>query len=750
MARNTLILICIPLVALGILNCEKTVRQENGYLTGTVTVDGIGVSGVTISVSSYTSSSGNARPTTDMFSSRVAADGDYRVELLAGFYRVDFDLSLDGEPLHTARYPVRVIVGDETKVDVDLKNPVPQNLMAKDDDASVLLSWEHGYGSSAYKIYRALESDNIFSLVATADSGFGTILYIDTPPAIDTYLYKVTGIADQIESAASSVATVEFTGSISPPTGFTATDNITHISLQWTSKTNAIRYKIYRTTADAPNGWTLIDSVSQASYEDEPGTYDTYLYYVTAVSFLDIESGPSATRSVEFDGRFDPPSGLVLIDRGSNLYLNWLGLENIGYYNIYRSEEPQNDFARIDSSFVPYYQDIPTQYRQYYYGVTVVGPNGMESDMSEIVGTFFDGRLDPPDQVFAENRGLSVEVSWSEVLWTAAYIVYRSDDGGTTFNQISRIGGENLSMINVPPEAGQYYYKVATETLDGVTGTPSVGAGVFFTNNLPAPANVIAENFGTFVAITWDEVPDANSYTVHRSTSPNGAYSQIGSSANTEYEDVPQIEGGYYYKVRAIDTLGHESPLSFYAYTYFTDVPQAPFNVTAEDLSYRVRVSWESIDSSFTFIIYRSVSANGDYSPIDTVEGLLEIIDWPASAGHYYYKIRAEHPSHGSSALSEYGHVYFSGILGMPSNLNAIDRGLYIEISWDAVEGASEYEVFRGISESQLDSIQIVYVPHTTDVPDSSGTYYYAVLAKTQGGLESPRSAPVGVVFNPY
>jgi hypothetical protein len=57
------------------------------------------------------------------------------------------------------------------------------------------------------------------------------------------------------------------------------------------------------------------------------------------------------------------------------------------------------------------------------------------------------------------------------------------------------------------------------------------------------------------------------------------------------------------------------------------------------------------------------------------------------------------------------------------------------------VEGASEYEIFRGTSESQLDSIQIVYVPHTTDVPDSPGTYYYAVLAKTEGGLE--------VVFNP-
>jgi fibronectin type 3 domain-containing protein len=304
-------------------------------------------------------------------------------------------------------------------------------------------------------------------------------------------------------------------------------------------------------------------------------------------------------------------------------------------------------------------------------------------------------------------------------------------------------------MIDIPPEAGEYFYKVATETLDGVTGPLSEPVGVLFTNNLPAPVNVVAEDFGTFVEITWNEVADADNYTVHRANSASGPDSQIGSSDDPLYTDTPQTAGGYYYKVKAADTLGHESPMSFYAYTYFTDLPQAPFNVSAEDLSYRVRVSWESIDSSFIFIVYRSGSANGDYSPIDTVEGFLEFTDWPANAGHFYYKVRAEHPSHGSSELSEYGHVYFSGLLDTPTNLVATSQGSYIAISWNAVEGASEYEVFRGINESQLDSIQIVYVPQTTDVPDSAGTYYYAVLAKTEGGLESPRSAPVGVVFNP-
>jgi hypothetical protein len=113
--------------------------------------------------------------------------------------------------------------------------------------------------------------------------------------------------------------------------------------------------------------------------------------------------------------------------------------------------------------------------------------------------------------------------------------------------------------------------------------------------------------------------------------------------------------------------------------------------------------------------------------------------------------VRAEHPSHGSSELSSYGHVYFSGILATPSNLTVINQGQFISLSWNSVEGAAEYKIFRGVNIDDLIANQTVYHPDTTatDQPDSAGTYYYAVLAKTQGGLESPRSAPVGVVFNP-
>ncbi len=749
MARNLKFKLCVLFVILGMLSCSKTVRQENGYLAGSVTVEGAGVSGVTISVSAYTTSSGNAKVSTLAYSAMVSEAGDFRIELLAGDYRVDFDLILDGETLHTARYPVKVEVGIETPIAVDLKDPVPQNLVAKDDDASVLLTWEHAYGASSYKVFRALESERIFNLIAITDSALGTVRYVDAPPEIDIYAYKVSAVANEIESANSEEAVVLFTGTISPPTGFSASDNITHVLLEWTSKSFASYYKIYRTTAGSPDQWALIDSTAQSSYQDIPETYDSYLYHITAVSFLNMESAPSSSEFVEYDGIYDPPSGVILLDRGSNFYLTWLEEDNVSYYNIYRSDIPDSDFVKIDSSFVSYYEDFPQLYGYYYYAVSIMGPNGLESEKSEVVGAYYDGRLDPPDQVFATDLGLSVEVSWSEVLWAAFYIVYRSDDDGSTYNQISRVNGEEISTIDMPPAAGNYYYKVKTETLDGVAGSLSNAANVYYSNNLPSPVNVIAENFGTFVLINWDEVPEADCYNVYRSTTAGGAYSLLGSSIDPEYSDTPQMAGAYYYKVRATDTIGHESPFSFYAFTYFTDLPQAPFNVSAEDLQFKVRVNWESIDSSFIFIISRSNSSNGDYFPIDTVEGELEIIDWPSTEDHYYYKVQAEHPSHGTSEFSQYGHVYFSGILDFPSNLLVSDEGTYIAISWEDVEGAAEYDLFRGISDANLDVIQTIYISNATDVPDSADTYYYAVRARTQGGLESPTSGPVAVVFSP-
>ncbi len=749
MARNTFIIstVAILLLISGCSDDDNPVQQINGFISGRVTADGVGLAGVTITVSAYTHTSGGpAKPQSQSSMAETSADGDYQIELLPGQYKVEYDKVLDGELLHTARYPVAVLPALEVVVNVDLKAPIPANLIAADDDAAVLLTWESAYHTEDYNVYRAAAGEDNFQLVSEASGWPGTVHMIDTPPAIGAYAYRITGLVDNIESGPSNEAEVEFTATIKPPSGFQASDQITHVALSWTPKDNAAYYKVYQAVS-TPESWQVLDSTSQSSYSDVPEAYETYHYYVTAVSALATESEPSSSAMVEYDGRYDPPSGLTLIDRGSNFYLTWLSGNNVGYYNIYRSIEPNADFVVLDSTSSTHYEDFPNIHQNYYYRVTIVGPNGLESEPSSTVGAYFDGRLDPPDHVLATDMGLYVEISWSEVLWTGAYVLYRSDDG-QTYHQIARLSAGYLNYDDIPPEAGNYLYKVSTETVDGVEGPLSSAASVFFTDNLTRPQNVVAENFGTFVIIIWDLVPEADGYIVYRSPSSGGPYVDIGEATESVFNDVPQSEGEYFYKVRAFDDLGHVSQFSFYAYTYFTARPLPPHDVQADDYLYRVQLSWGSEDPAYDFIIYRANSSMGEYIPVDTV-GTMYADDWPSTAGHYYYKIQALSAPDIVSELSDYAHVYFSGILEMPSGLTGEDVGSYVQLTWQQVVGASEYDVYRGASPENLEIIQTVYDTGATDAPDAAGTYYYAVTAKTQGGLESPRSAPVIVEFDP-
>lgn len=748
MTRNIILIALTPLLIFGCSDDKNPVGQANGTISGRVTAGGVGISGVTITVSGYViTEGGSPKPGSYSIFQSSAIDGDYSVDVLPATYRIDFSIVYNSEWLNTARYPIVVASGSEVIVDVDLKNPIPVNLIVNEEDAAVNVSWEPGYGAESHRIYRAATGQNNFEQIKEIMGEYNsTLSIVDIPPDIGSFTYKVTGVSGGIESEASEPAAIDFTGNIGAPTSLTAVDFVTHVVLNWDDKLYASYYKIFRSET-TPENWSLIDSTDLNFYSDVPETFGNYYYRLTAVSPYQTESGPSASAMVNYDGRYDPPSGLTLIDRGSNFYLTWIDEGYYGYYNVYRSLDPDQNLVRIDSTFNTSYEDVPLIHDHYYYRVSIVGPNDMESEKSTAVGAYFDGRLDAPGQVQAVDRGLTVRITWGSVPWVGAYILYRSDDA-ETYPQIARISGNYLFYIDEPPQAGTYLYKVSTETVDGIEGPLSQAASVYFSDNLSRPENVNAYNFGTYVNVAWDGVTDATEYIIFRSPSAVGGYVEIATSGSPAFTDAPQFPRAYYYKVRAIDNLGHESPFSFYAYVYYTDAPLPPHNVIASDQVHNILVQWNSYGDNYDYVVYRSLDPTGEYYAIDTTTAY-SINDWPATAGHYYYKVQSIAGPGQVSELSDDAHVYFSGILDTPANLQADTVGGYVSLTWDAVQGAAEYDVYRGTSEIELDLIQTVYSPECTDAPSTGGTYYYAITAKTEGDLESPRSAPVIVVYEP-
>lgn len=743
---SVLALIATALIWLACSDNNKSTGVTAGSIEGRVTAAGVGIPGVAIEVSAYLSTEGSGKTDGAMSTESSASNGDYHVDLFPGQYRIQYDVFYNGEELRTQRFPITVESGKTVTINVDLKDPAPSNLVLNEYQATVLLQWQGGYGSSSHNVYRSLVSEDNYQLVASVSSGYELESHYDVPPSVNTYKYKVTAINHNGESQPSNEAQIDFLGILAAPTDLRVIDRISYVSLVWSEDDSPIQYKIYRSSTQG--SWNLIGTSINAEYNDVPQTYGIYSYRVTSISNYSTESSPSAVIAVNYDGRLDAPPSLTMVDRGSSLYMTWEGTDEASQYYIYRSLASDNLFQKVDSTAVAYIEERPQAFGLQYYKVSAIGPNGLESDLSSEVSANYDGRLDPPGGLSAQDLGMQLVVTWDYVNWSGAYLLYRSDDGGSTYQQIARITPFTTFCHDTPPAAGDYHYKVATETYDGVVGLLSSPIIVHFTNNLFAPSSVQAENTGMSVIVTWSYVSGAAGYSVYRASQPSGDYMEIEDDATgTSITDIPETAGGYYYRAQSFDNQGHRSSMSPYAYVYFSNRPLPPNNLTLYDYSYYVNVGWAYGSVSDSFLVYRAYTAIGNYEPLfwtTTTHGN----DWPSTAGHYYYKVQAIYHGHFSD-MSDYAHVYFSGILNAPNGLDGEDAGNYVYLTWNYVSGASSYDLYRGTSVDSMELIQTLYNYQASDTPPGAGTYYYAVLAKTRGGLPSPLCPPITVVFNP-
>ena len=719
-----------------------------GHIEGRVTIDGAGVPGVLVSVSAYRlTDGGNARIGDSDAIQGTSEEGDYIVDLLPGQYRVDYSVSYFGTGFSTARYPIDVGSDAHVRIDVELKDPTPVNLIAIDDNVSVRLSFYRGYNIENYNIYRATGISGDFQLIATVNSSFSPVSYYDRPAQIGSYRYKVAGVYQNgDETAFSNESDIDFTAMVAPPLSFTAEDNLTYVELNWHIANYIIYTKIYRATGTGP--FTVIDSTSSHTYVDIPESFNTYKYRITAVSTYHTESIPTTEQVINYDGRLEPPTNFSVADHGNVLYLSWNQSGHDSQYNIYRSLVVDDDFVKIDSTDELSYSDRPPLGHTYYYRVSAVAFNGMESGLSVADAALFDGLLEPPTSLYFEDYGLSLMLTWSPVPYAGAYIVYRSDDNGNVYNQITRAGSNYNYFYDTPLTSGEKYYKIASETADGTVGPLSSPYIVYFSNNLLPPTNIQVLNRGLRVNVSWQASYGTSKYAIYRASHAEGDYAIIVDNFNsTFFVDDPPIAGAYYYRIVAKDDIGHVSPMSDYGYVYFTDYPEPPSSVTGIDYDVYVVLNWTSAAGVSRYMVFKSATPYGDYMAVDTVN-TTSFIDWPSESGHIYYKVKSLDGGR-LSEFSEFAHVFFSGNLDSPRNLTGGDNGSRVVLNWDAVPHAEEYDVYRGDDSEHMTLNQTVYTTTASDTPDIAGNYYYGIIARTQGGLESPMTTPILVHFTP-
>ena len=230
--------------------------------------------------------------------------------------------------------------------------------------------------------------------------------------------------------------------------------------------------------------------------------------------------------------------------------------------------------------------------------------------------------------------------------------------------------------------------------------------------------------------LKWTAVDGANRYYVYRSTTKDSTYSFLGSTANLNYTDSAANAGTtYYYKIKAGIVNGAKSASSAaIAVTCRCARPVVkPSYVGASGKPY---IYWSAVDGAGKYYVYRSTSKNGTYEYIGYTTKT-NYTDSKAVAGTtYYYKVKAISKVRSTANSSLSAAVAVTCRCARPSVKITTSNG-DPKLTWNAVTGASQYEVYRATSKngSYTKMFTTSNLSYTNTSAKAGTTYYYKVKA---------------------
>ena len=317
-------------------------------------------------------------------------------------------------------------------------------------------------------------------------------------------------------------------------------------------------------------------------------------------------------------------------------------------------------------------------------------------------------------------------LTWNAVEGATSYRIYRSTSKGSGYSLLGTTTA--TSYTNTGAKAGTtYYYRVKAVNDAGLSPYSNVVSGQVksVTPKPSAPVVKIGNSASSGKPmLTWNAVSGATSYKVYRATSQNGAYSLLGTVTATSYTNTGAKAGTtYYYKVKAVNSAGESA---------YSNVVSGRATVTTLTMGHsatsgKPQLTWKAVSGAASYKVYRATTKNGTYSVINTTKALTYTNVGAALGTTYYYKVEALNAagkSMGFSAIVE-GKVApvlavgYSSVSGKP------------QLTWKAVPGATEYQVYRSIQQnSGYSKINTTTSTSYVNTGAKAGTtYYYRIVA---------------------
>ena len=351
------------------------------------------------------------------------------------------------------------------------------------------------------------------------------------------------------------------------------------------------------------------------------------------------------------------------------------------------------------------------------------------------------------------------DVSWPTAM--AATTLTLSGDNATITVRVVRMDGNYGTFDGVGNELSGTWCDIGGAVGSTIAPTPSP-------RTPPAPS--ASAQSSTVIVVTWSAAPRATLYKLYRSTVSAGPYTQVGGDISAlRYLDIGRTaETEYFYRLEACNSGGCSGRSPEVSATTQpsgggapavvpTQPPAQPSAPSASEQSdTEIEVTWSAVSGATSYRLYRSTSSGGTYTQIGDDISALRYLDTGRSAStEYFYQLEACNSAGCSATRSPAGSATTQATPVAPAQPPApsvsAQSDTEIEVTWNAVSGATSYKLYRSTSSGGTYT-QIggdISARRYLDSGRSASTeYFYQLEACNSAGCSATRS-PAGSATTP-
>ncbi|MDO4176188.1 MAG: CHAP domain-containing protein [Bacillota bacterium] len=339
----------------------------------------------------------------------------------------------------------------------------------------------------------------------------------------------------------------------------------------------------------------------------------------------------------------------------------------------------------------------------------------------------------------------SVSFKWDAYAGATGYHVFKASSENGSYTKVGRVLTNSWKRTNLTTNKTCYYkvrafYKdkngkvTYSQYSDVIAGTP-----YGFETGKAVSGFAVTASTGNSVSFAWGEYTLATGYHVFKSSSKDGKYEKVGRVLTNSWTRTGLTTNKTcYYKVRAFykDSKGKVTYSQFSSPIAGTpqgfDAKGKPADFKGMGTTYNsISIAWSPYNMATGYEVYKSTSKNGKYEKIKSTTDTSYTRTGLTTNKKCYYKVRAYRTENGKTTYS----AFTSPVSGTPKMVtpavSVAGQTSSIKISWNAVSGASGYEVYRATSKngsySKIGTTSSK--SYTNDSITKNKYYYYKVRA---------------------